>query len=107
MNEEQVKVILESKIASLTASANKGEKRQGLITGTTIMGACSPGKINFTYTTNKSHTWIAAFLKNHGFKRGRHDKRVIQGQKLRAFTKVVDEEKERKFNIEEYGKYKP
>lgn len=107
MNQKQVKENLEKQIVILTDSAKRGEQRQGFWRGTTIVGGCSPGKINFTYTANKSHSWIAAFLKEKGFQRGRHDKKIMQGQKIRAFTKIVDPEMERKFNIKEYGEYKP
>lgn len=106
MNEKQVKRILEEQIGSLTKSAKIGIQRQGLITGTKIIGGCSPGKINFTYTADKPHTWIAVFLKEKGFKKGRHDKKIMHGETIRAFTKIVDEEMEREFNIKEYGRYK-
>ena len=107
MNVKQVKGILESQIVRLTKSAKDGRTQQGFCLGTAIVGGCSPGKINFTYPADKAHSWIASLLKENGFKKGRHDKKIMQGQKIRALTKIVDEAMEREFNINEYGEYKP
>jgi len=98
MNKGQVLTILTAKLAEMATSAKEGKVRQGFISGTLIVMACSPGKFTVVYPDTMEYGFLDDYLAQQGHKPGRNDRKMGQ----RQMTKVIDEKQEQKFYDKTY-----
>ena len=98
MNTGQVLTILTANLVEMATSARNGKERQGFITNTLIVVACSPGKMTVVYPDTLEYKFLEDFLIKEGHTPGRHDRRMGN----RQMTKVVDRNQEQIFYDKTY-----
>lgn len=105
MNRKQVIEILEKRMDDLETSALRGGiQRQGYITGTCIIAACSPGKVMCAFPRTKEYRFVEKMLLKRDYVKGRHDGKSLCGNlKLRQLSKIVDAFLENEFYEKVYG----